>query len=422
MHVVVFEGIHWRTFAPFSLSRPVFMLPCGAGTLLDKQLRATKPTRLTLWVRPGLEDYCRRLIVPKMPCPTEVNAPLDEDAALLLSGRTLHLSGYEFEHIDSVVFDEGVTGRRLVRHAQVHMPGLSPSDMMQRNERWKKVLELPTGMPQARLPQFVWDLINWNEEAIVSDSIAMTDPSQPKPAGSYHLINENDVWLGANVKLGPGCVLDASRGAVILADEVSIGANAVLQGPCYIGPHTQVTPLSLIRGGTSTGPMCKIGGEISNSILNGFVNKAHHGFLGDSCIGEWVNLAAGTTTSNLKNTYGEVSMTVDGHRTKSGRRFLGSLIGDHTKTAIGTNMMTGSYAGFCTMIGCSKHPPKFIPSFTFLTDEGAAPYRLDKAQETMKAVFTRRGRVWNDTDRAMNEFVAEQAKMVEKQEQAEKES
>src|ERR1019366_1568713 len=216
MHVVVFEGIHWRTFAPFSLSRPVVMLPCGAGTLLDKQLRATKPPRLTLWVRPGLEDYCRRLIVPKMPCPTEVNAPLDEDAALLLSGRTLHLSGYEFEHIDSVVFDEGVTGRRLVRHAQVHMPGLSPSDMMQRNERWKKVLELPTGMPQARLPQFVWDLINWNEEAIVSDSIAMTDPSQPKPAGSYHLINENDVWLGANVKLGPGCVLDASRGALIL--------------------------------------------------------------------------------------------------------------------------------------------------------------------------------------------------------------
>src|ERR1700734_523903 len=97
MHVVIFEGVHWRSFMPFALSRPVFMLPCGAGTLLDKQLRATNPTRLTLWVRPGLEDYCRRLIVPKMPCPTEVNAPLDDEPALLLSGRTLHLSGFEYE-------------------------------------------------------------------------------------------------------------------------------------------------------------------------------------------------------------------------------------------------------------------------------------------------------------------------------------
>src|SRR5947209_1132163 len=136
MHVVIFEGIHWRSFVPFALSRPVFMLPCGAGTLLDKQLRATKPTRLTLWVRPGLEDYCRRLIVPRMPCPTRVNAPLDDEPALLLSGRTLHLSGFEYGDGDSVMLDEGITGRRLVRHAQVHMPGLSHLDLQNRNDRW----------------------------------------------------------------------------------------------------------------------------------------------------------------------------------------------------------------------------------------------------------------------------------------------
>src|ERR1700722_4505833 len=190
MHVVVFEGVHWRSFAPFSLSRPVFMLPCGAGTLLDKQLRATKPTRLTLWVRPGLEDYCRRLIVPKMPCPTEVNTPLNDEPALLMSGRTLHLSGYEYEHTDSVMIDEGHTGRRLVRHAQVNMPGLSYDDMVQRSDRWKKILEVPSPPPQSHLPQFVWDIINWNEEATVSDSIAMTEPSQQKPTGSYHLVED----------------------------------------------------------------------------------------------------------------------------------------------------------------------------------------------------------------------------------------
>src|SRR5262249_17761877 len=123
---------------------------------------------------------------------------------------------------------------------------------------------------------------------------------------------------------------------------------------------------------------------------------------------------AGTTTSNLKNTYGEVTMTVDGRQVKSGRRFLGSLVGDHTKTAIGTNLMTGTYVGYCCMVGTPKHPPRFIKSFTFLTDDGEEPYRMDKAADTMKAAFTRRNRVWHPSDQAMNQYVAEAAQQVEK--------
>src|SRR4029079_16305029 len=108
----------------------------------------------------------------------------------------------------------------------------------------------------------------------------------------------------------PGCVLDASKGPILVGAGATLGANCVIQGPCAIGAHSSVMPVALIRPGTTIGPGCKVGGEVSNTILQANSNKSHEGFLGDSYLGEWVNLGAGTTTSNLKNTYGEVSMKI----------------------------------------------------------------------------------------------------------------
>ena len=413
MHVVIFEGSQWPSFAPFSLGRPVFTLACGIGTLLDKQVRATRPTRLTLWVRPALADFCRRFVVPGLPCPTAINQPLDDETALLVAGRSLYLSGYERTSGDeSVVLDDTPAGP-VVRLAQVRAPGLSHDDVMHRTDRWMKLHDLPHAMPQSRLPEYVWDLIKWNEEAIVADAIDCCSESQPHPRGAYHLVNESNVWLGRNVHLAPGVVIDAGKGPVVLADDVTVGANAVLTGPCSVGHHTAVTPLASIRGGTSIGPMCKIGGEVANSVFLGHSNKAHDGFVGDSYVGQWANLGAGTTTSNLKNTYGEVTLCVAGETVPTGRRFLGSLIGDHAKTAVGTRLMAGTYVGFGSSVAVTGPAPKTVPSFTFLTDAGAAPYRLDKAAEVMTQVFARRGRSWTADDEAVNRYVAETARAVE---------
>jgi len=109
-------------------------------------------------------------------------------------------------------------------------------------------------------------------------------------------------------------------------------------------------------------------------------------------VGKWVNLGAGTTTSNLKNTYGEISMKIGTREIPTGRRNLGSLIGDHTKTAILTRLMTGSYVGFCSMLAGSNLPPRFVPSYTYWTDKGAEKYRMDKAIEVTRRVFARRDR------------------------------
>jgi hypothetical protein len=174
-----------------------------------------------------------------------------------------------------------------------------------------------------------------------------------------------------------------------------------------------VLPLTLIRPGTTVGTMCRVGGEISNAILFGYTNKAHDGYLGDSYIGKWVNLGAGTTTSNLKNTYGEISVMTPKGPQRTGRTHIGSLLGDHVKTAIGTRLMAGTYVGFASMLAGSGIAEKFVPSLTFWTDKGYEPYRLEKAIEVMKTVFGRRDRTWDTVDETVVRYAAGIAPEIE---------
>ena len=409
MHVVIFEGSKWHTFAPLSLSRPVFALASGACTLLEKHVRHLRPTRLTLWVRPELADYCRREWTPRIKAPLAVNEPLDDETALIVSGRSLHFSRFEHTEDQFAIVDEG----NLIRKAVVRMPGLGPDDAMNRTPRWMQLFDLPRMDEQARMANYAWDLISWNEESLMEDFVAMHDRPSLRPAGPYHVVHDENVWIAPDVKIEPGVVLDGGRGPVMLDAGCSIGANSVLKGPCYIGRHAQVSPLCAIRPGTTIGPGCKVGGEINNSILTANSNKAHDGYLGDSYLGEWVNLGAGTTTSNLKNTYGSIRVRLAGREIDTGRRNLGSLIGDHSKTAVGTRLMTGSYVGYCSMIAASNLPSTFTPSFSFITDQGREDYRVDKAMATMRTVYARRNKSFSQEDEAMVHYAQRAANDAE---------
>lgn len=409
MHVLIFEGSLWSAFAPLSLSRPVFSLATGASSLLEKQLRHLQPDRLTLWVRPEMEAFCRRRIVPHLKIPTEINRPLDDEPALMFNGRAVHLASFEFPPHDAVVVDEGET----IRLAYASRPGLGPRDVFDRSPAWLGLLELPHTMPQARLVDSLWDLVHWNEESLVEDFAHMPPEGQEKPAGPWHLLNAPDVWLAKDVKLAPGCVLDASKGPVMIGAGATIGANAVIIGPCWIGPHAKIRPLTQIREGTSIGAGCTIGGEVSHAIFLGHSNKAHEGFVGHSYVGKWVNLGSGTTTSNLKNTYGEVRARIGGREVPTGRQFLGSVVGDHSKTAILSRLSAGTYVGFCSMLAGSGHVPRMVPSFTFLTDSGTRPYDMRKAIDVTKRVFARRDRQFDTTDEQLMRYVADTAPAVE---------
>lgn len=410
MHVVIFEGSQWTTFAPLCLNRPVFMLSTGMSTLLDKQIRYLGATRLTFWVRPEMVDFCKTRVVPHLKIPTKINEPLDDEYALLVSGRTLHFRKFEQPAGECVVAEDD-----KVREAYCKRPGLSMDDVLHRTQRWVDLLELPRMEGQSRMAESLSDLISWNEESLIEDGIQLLKGiRRPVVAGPFNTSNEDDLWIGNEVTIEPGCFLDASGGPVVLAEGAKIGANSVIQGPCYIGPHAQVRALSIVKDATTIGRLCKIGGEVVNTIMLGHSNKAHDGFLGHSYIGKWVNFGAGTTTANLKSTYGEVSVQYAEREIPTGRQFFGSVVGDHVKTGIGTRLMPGTYLGFCSALVGSNIPPRFLPSFSFWSDRGTEPFDLDKAKQVMKAVYARRDIRWTDADDRMVAQVLNTAPQVEK--------
>src|SRR4051812_46549869 len=280
MHVVIFEGSKWDTFAPLTISRPGFMLWCGATTLLEKQIRYLQPSRLSLWVRPQLAAFVREQVVPRLKVPTTVNQPLDDEPALIIPGRSLHFSRYEHPADECV----GLSSEGHILQAYAKNPGMTIQDVMDRSDKWWKLKDLPQTMTQARTPDYVWDLISWNEEALVSDSLGMRSASNLN-AGPYYLVNDDNIFLGTDVKLAPGVVLDASMGPIMIARGARIGPNSVLQGPCYVGEFSVLAPLTSIGKGTTLGPGCRVGGAIENTIILGFTDKPHEGYLGVSYVG-----------------------------------------------------------------------------------------------------------------------------------------
>ena len=173
---------------------------------------------------------------------------------------------------------------------------------------------------------------------------------------------------------------------------------AAICGPCSIGREAVIVDHALIKPNTVVGPVCKIGGEVGGTIFQGFTNKAHDGHLGDSWVGEWVNFGAGTTNSNLLNTYGEVSMRLgpEGPLHRTGLTFQGAIVGDHVKFTINTRLMTGTVAGTGAMIATTASPPATIRRFAWLTDRGEQVFRFEKFVDTAARVMVRRNQVPSD--------------------------
>mgnify|MGYP001396175263 CR=1 FL=1 len=194
---------------------------------------------------------------------------------------------------------------------------------------------------------------------------------------------------------------------MLIEEGAEIEAFAVLDarsGPIYIGKKTIIRPHAHIRGPVSIGPDCRIGGEVQHSIIHGNSNKGHYGFLGHSYVGEWVNLGAGTTNSNLKNNFGSVKMLADGKEIDTREQFLGCVIADHAKLGIGTLIPTGAIIGVSANLFSGGMIPKLVPSFTWgIKDE----YKLDKAIECIAAVMRRRGRELSYEDKSLLQAVFE---------------
>ena len=191
----------------------------------------------------------------------------------------------------------------------------------------------------------------------VATATADVNPD-PIPEGTVILGDPGDVVLaGAHVE--PGVVFDVRHGPVIVEEGAEVRHGTRLEGPCFVGPYARVLG-GFIRQSV-IGPWCVVRGEVSTTLFLGFANKAHDGFVGHSVVGHWVNLGAGTTTSNLKNTYGPVRLDLPGGRVETGRQMLGTLFGDHAKAAIGTMFSTGTVVGAGANVFGTGRPPKYVP-------------------------------------------------------------
>ena len=212
------------------------------------------------------------------------------------------------------------------------------------------------------------------------------------PAHAHH-VGPHAVHLHARAKVGVGVVFDCSAGPVLVDDGAEVRHHAVINGPAFIGAKSVVSEGTLVKPRAAIGPQCHVAGEVGSVVFQGSTNKAHDGHLGDSIVGEWVNLGAGTDNSNLLNTYGEVTVRLEAAlpRERTGRMFCGSFLADHAKLAIGTRLMTGTAIGTGAMVASTAAPDATVGRFAWITDEGERRYRLAKFLEVARTVMARRG-------------------------------
>ncbi len=237
-----------------------------------------------------------------------------------------------------------------------------------------------------------WHARTFRDRALGVDlELLGASPTQELPPGVL-AFGESPFTIDPTALLYPSVTLDLEHGAVVIDAEAVVRPGAIIAGPAYVGRHATVLDRAIIRPNTAIGPWCKVGGEVGGTIFQGYSNKAHDGHLGDSWIGEWVNLGAGTTNSNLLNTYGGViaRATPGSPNERTGETFLGCILGDHVKTAICTRIMTGCVVHTGAMIATTSAAAGCIGPFTWATDAGVRPYLFDKFVEVAGAVMARR--------------------------------
>ena len=230
-----------------------------------------------------------------------------------------------------------------------------------------------------KILNYPWDIFKHNDWALRKDFELITKGRNSQDISSSNQTNNNtDIFIeeGAQVE---HCILNATDGPIYIGKNAVVMEGCLLRGPIAICEGAVVKMGTKIYGATTIGPFCTVGGEIKNSVLFAYSNKAHDGYLGDSVLGEWCNLGAGSSNSNLKNTAGEIKyfLDADSEAIAAGNKG-GLLMGDYSKAAINTSFNTGTVVGVCCNVFAAGLTPNFIPDFTWGSD-GTTKYKLDKA-------------------------------------------
>ena len=400
--ICIFEDNFSLRLLPLVYFRPVYKLKCGAFSLLERIELSYSRAPVTLHCRSYLADIMRERN-PK----TSVNV-FSAKSYLFLNGRIIAGSNLAkaipLEGPSDIIYTKGdvvvaarISGTRLARFAS-RIPDLIKLTDFDGTPR--KEIEIP-------MISYPWDLISQNGVQIRADWPALLKSVKGKKMratvhSGVHLLNRKDIIIGQGSVVKPGVVIDAEEGPVYIGKNVTIMPQATIIGPVFIGEGSTIKVGAKIYEDTTIGPMCKVGGEVEASIIHGYSNKQHDGFLGHSYIGAWVNLGAGTTNSDLKNNYGTVRVVINGETVDSGLQFVGVMIGDHTKTAIQSVLNTGTVIGVASNIFGSGIPPKFVPSFSWgAAGSSRTTHDCERAVESAQRAMARRKVKFSGADAAL---------------------
>ena len=403
MRVCLFEDRGVADLEPLTLTRPAFELLCGQTSLAQHQVRHFLPDGVGCLVRPELVELCRQ----------QAGLAAVNDLDWLRAGPTVLVNG-RWLPSRGVVPDlsrpgVGILGDEVV-YAVVGPEQLTDCSVNTLEDclaTWKATL--PRHDAGGRLFRHLWELVSANGEQIARDWEAAGPRSQPAEPVFVIVGPRDQVRIDPSARVDPFVVVDTTNGPVIVEREAVVLPFSRLEGPCCIGPRTQVQGAK-VRGGTTLGPECRIGGEVEASIVQGFSNKYHDGFLGHAYVGEWVNLGAGTSNSDLRNDYGEVTVTVNGQPVPTGQTKVGCFLGDHTKAGLGTLLNTGTSAGvFCNLLPTGGLLPRYVPSFASCWNGTLADRAdLDGLFRTAATVMARRGQTFTDAHHFLYRSLFEQ--------------
>ncbi|PZV84666.1 UDP-N-acetylglucosamine diphosphorylase/glucosamine-1-phosphate N-acetyltransferase [Algoriphagus aquaeductus] len=263
------------------------------------------------------------------------------------------------------------------------------------------------------LLQKTWQIFQFNGAEIRKDYTLLTKGRTSQPVHDPHTVvyGSNQIFIeeGAKIK---AAVLNAESGPIYIGKNTEIQEGSLIRGPFALCEGSTVNMGAKLRGDTTVGPFSKIGGEVSNSVIFGYSNKGHEGFLGNSVIGEWCNLGADTNTSNLKNNYAPVKLWdyTKGGFSNTGLQFCGLMMGDHSKCGINTMFNTGTVVGVGANIFGDGYPRNFIPSFSWGGAAGFSTFTMPKFEETAIAVYGRRGVEWTPVEKEILDKVFELTK------------
>jgi UDP-N-acetylglucosamine diphosphorylase / glucose-1-phosphate thymidylyltransferase / UDP-N-acetylgalactosamine diphosphorylase / glucosamine-1-phosphate N-acetyltransferase / galactosamine-1-phosphate N-acetyltransferase len=391
LSIFLFDDATARDWQPFALTRPVGELMFGAFTFRERAERLFAARCAGHIAAPHLIGFDEDGAAPVV----SAGDRLLDGARLFLSSRALVDWGARLDPADGPALVT-VGGEVAGWYAPAGSAGPEPG--------W---FEAPAGLPgtgtvelPGRMLRRVWDLVSGNPRQVVTDFEAAADGAvgtETAAAGEDAVRNgpiaavgyrAGMLRLGAGVRLEPHVVLDFSDGPIELQDGVTVQSFTRIAGPAYIGPATALLggPLNAV----SIGPGCKVHGELEESVILGYSNKAHDGFLGHAYLGRWVNLGAMTTNSDLKNNYGTIRMWTPDGETDTGLMKLGCLLGDHVKTGIGALLNTGTVIGAGSNTYGSEMPPKFVPPFSWGSGAELVAFEADKFLETAATVMQRR--------------------------------